>query len=98
MSYSRFGADGSDVYTFPSDSGLECCACHLMPGPFGRSFTTRDLDEFAAHLDAHRAAGDHVPDDVMPEIRRDLDWLIAEGMVTAPPDHQPAATTQEHEA
>jgi hypothetical protein len=92
MSYSRFGADGSDVYTFPSDRGLECCGCPLLPWPPGGSFTTRDLDAFAAHLDQHRAAGHAVPDDVMPAIRADLPWLVADDFV----DRPAAAPTDPH--
>lgn len=30
MSYARFGADGSDVYVFTSDRGIECCGCLLI--------------------------------------------------------------------
>lgn len=31
MSYSRFGAEGSDVYVFTAvDRGLECCGCILQ--------------------------------------------------------------------
>lgn len=30
MSYARFGWDGSDVYVFRSNLGLECCGCLLQ--------------------------------------------------------------------
>ena len=31
MSYARFGSDGSDVYVFVSNIGIECCGCSLIP-------------------------------------------------------------------
>lgn len=59
MSFSRFGADDSDVYTFPNTEGrLECCACSLRRGDH---FTTTDLGKFLQHLEAHSVAGDVVP-------------------------------------
>lgn len=87
MSYSRFGCEGSDVYTYPSDRGLECCGCPLIG-----FFTTRDLDAFAAHLEEHRAAGHTVPDSIMSEIRGDLAWLVDDGIIDAPaPAAEPCA-------
>jgi hypothetical protein len=59
VSFSRFGADGSDIYTFPNSSGdYECCACPLIE----HHFTTRDVSTFIGHLDAHIEAGHTVPD------------------------------------
>lgn len=83
MSYARFGWDGSDVYVYESDRGWECCGCISHEQTFG-SFTTTDLDAFFAHLDEHRRAGHHVPDNVEPDIRDDLandppPWLAAAG-------------------
>jgi hypothetical protein len=30
MSYARFGWQGSDVYVFTSNQGIECCGCSLQ--------------------------------------------------------------------
>jgi hypothetical protein len=74
MSYARFGWDGSDVYVFKSvgdqehpNGWLECCSCSLIPGWF-RAFSTAGM---IWHLWAHMAAGQHVPSDVIPELRAD---------------------------
>lgn len=59
MSWSRWGVDGSSVYTFPNVSGsYECCGC----------FRTRDLRTFLDHLDEHENAGDVVPPYTRPAI------------------------------
>lgn len=59
MSFSRFAADNSDVYTFPnSDGELECCGCLITDT--GR-FTATDVNVFLAHLERHSLAGDVVP-------------------------------------
>lgn len=55
MSYCRFAWDGSDVYVYPSDSGITCCACSLG------GFHGTSPEEAIAHLAAHRRAGDFVP-------------------------------------
>lgn len=73
MSFSRWGADGSNVYTFPDVSGdYECCACHMTPDAIG--FRTPDPDLFIEHLDAHEAEGDVVPAYTRPAIR---EWAAA---------------------
>lgn len=64
MSWSRFG--DSDIYTFPSDRGYECCACSLNAA---ESYTTRDVAEFLAHITRHRAAGDQVPAGIETDVR-----------------------------
>jgi hypothetical protein len=70
MSYARFG-DGSDVYVFmASDGQLECCECSLQQQPYGR-FRATSTDEMVMHLQAHMAAGEHVPDVVIPALRAD---------------------------
>lgn len=57
MSFSRFAADDSDVYTFPCVSGYyECCGCHL-----DGTYRTRDAALFLAHLADHEDAGHTVP-------------------------------------
>jgi hypothetical protein len=77
MSYARFGWDGSDVYVFKSVGNkehpggwLECCGCLLPsnPGRFLQAFSTAGM---IRHLRAHMAAGQHVPSDVIPELRAD---------------------------
>jgi hypothetical protein len=77
MSYARFGCDDSDVYVFATcQGGLECCGCFLsgVSGPSPRFDTS---GEMIAHLDAHRAAGDTVPDYTYEEILKDYPELIA---------------------
>jgi hypothetical protein len=79
MSYSRFGCDGSDVYIFPSDRGLECCVCPLTSTR--QSFVCRTIREMEEHVEAHRAAGQFVPESVIPEIRGDKQWLLDERII-----------------
>lgn len=67
MSYVRFGSDGSDVYVYLSDRGLECCGCRLVE----RGFTAASTEEMVTHLAEHTAAGDGVPDYVVPDLRAD---------------------------
>jgi len=75
MSWSRFGQERyggppSDVYTFPSDGGLECCGCLLRDeNSVGHAFVTDDVDEFMHHLQLHRDAGHAVPDGLEDLIR-----------------------------
>ena len=81
MSYARFGWDGSDVYVFMSvgsaehpNGWLECCSCTLqprVPGGFHEWFRAFSTAEMVAHLEAHIAAGQHVPADVIPCLRGD---------------------------
>lgn len=71
MSWSRFS--DSDIYTFPSEKGYECCACPLMPSASGGgwpdSFTTPSAEVFVDHIGHHRDANHDVPagieDDVL---------------------------------
>jgi hypothetical protein len=68
VSYSRFGWDHSDVYTFEHvGGGLECCGCALHPV----SVRFTDVAEFCRHLDEHTAAGHTVPADVIPAVLAD---------------------------
>jgi hypothetical protein len=60
MSYARFSHDGSDVYVFASDAGLECCGCWLR-GDSRQPVTFRTTAEMIAHLIGHVAAGHSVP-------------------------------------
>ena len=67
MSYSRFGWDGSDVYVFLSVGGhLECCGCLLSD-----EWSYATTDEMIAHLEEHRAAGHHVPEDCIEDLLAD---------------------------
>jgi len=70
MSYARFNCDGSDVYVFANTDGyFECQHTRLVPsklgGPSGWFRTAADM---IAHLAAHRAAGDVVPQDTIDDI------------------------------
>lgn len=62
MSYVRFGQDESDVYVYPTEIGtrraVHCCCCL-------NAYTTSDA---VAHLQEHLAAGDVVPEYVIPNI------------------------------
>ena len=69
MSYCRFGAD-SDVYLFYCH-GVECCGCRL------KDSTVRPIRmEYKvaiAHVKEHIAAGDLVPDHVIPSLEEELE-------------------------
>jgi hypothetical protein len=54
MSYCRFGAD-SDVYVYPSFSGIVCCACRMGQDE------PMDAAAMLAHLRLHERGGDVVP-------------------------------------
>jgi hypothetical protein len=55
VSYARFGSDGSDVYVFFSDDGLECCGSPAPRRAARRRFPRRRLRRDVYH---------HVPNDV----------------------------------
>lgn len=81
MSYTRFGCDGSDIYVIPTHSGLECCGCPLGMAAGTGSYYTRDIDAFHAHLEAHTAAGHHVPDYLTNLLESERQWMIHEGVL-----------------
>jgi hypothetical protein len=58
VSYCRWAWDGSDVYVFESERGLECCGCHLKPTG---DFVAEDNEDMIVHLAEHRRAGQYVP-------------------------------------
>lgn len=60
MSFARFGRDGSHVYVFRTEKGVECCGCILDRTGF-YSFITDRGDLMLAHLNRHREKGGHVP-------------------------------------
>ena len=65
MSYARFGED-SNVYVYLIDDGwLTCSSRH------DEDFYAESTAEMVEHLEAHKAAGDLVPDDVIPTLWRD---------------------------
>lgn len=74
MSYVRFGVDESSVYVYLDVSGYLRCqhAPTLRPsklgGDDGIATVTADM---VAHLRAHVAAGDHVPDGVIEHLEQD---------------------------
>ena len=82
MSYVRFGQDGSAVYVFAAqdDSGhtwLECGGCLLH----GSSYLASSTTEMITHLAEHSAAGQFVPECVVPELQADdpLNFPIGAG-------------------
>ena len=78
MSWTRF--TDSDVYTFPSDKGLECCGCSLRGDdePW-RCWTS--VTEFEQHLQAHADAGQHVDvQDIIAAVRADMNESYMEGI------------------
>lgn len=66
MSFTRFGFDNADVYTFCSRDGFECCGCPTGKDAAGKlilgdSYTTKHAGEFLRHMRGHRDAGFAVP-------------------------------------
>lgn len=59
MSICRFWWDGSDVYLYYSDRGVECCGCRLSEN--SQVFDEDDAEGVVAHLNAHVTAGHVVP-------------------------------------
>jgi len=71
MSWSRFGLDKSDVYTFPnSDGRYECCGCILVVDEKPLGYHLADTAEsFLEHLQEHVRAGHRVPDYTFGAVR-----------------------------
>jgi hypothetical protein len=67
MSYCRFFWDGSDVYVYESDRGIECCGCAL--NEYGVTLETPA--EMIEHLMEHRAAGHCVPEYALEALREE---------------------------
>lgn len=72
MSYVRFGEGGSDVYVYPSSSGIECCGCRF-PADRDPTFTSRQ--KAIDHLVAHQEAGHTVPDYVIERLRQEIESM-----------------------
>ena len=60
MSYVRFWHDGSDVYVFESNRGVECCGC-ILAGEDESSPVYDSESKAAEHLLSHVGAGHCVP-------------------------------------
>jgi len=67
VSYCRFAWDGSDVYVYESDRGIECCGCR-----FEEDFVADEPEEMIAHLARHRRAGHFVPAHAIESLWRDI--------------------------
>lgn len=67
MSYCRFAWDGSDVYIFESERGIECCGCR-----FKDDFVTDEPEAMIAHLARHRRAGHYVPRHAIESLWADI--------------------------
>jgi hypothetical protein len=65
MAVCRFGED-SDVYVYYStQGGIECSRCSLLGNSLYRA---NNEHEMIAHLNKHKAAGDHVPADAFERL------------------------------
>ena len=82
MSYCRFAWDGSDVYVFESERGIECCGCR-----FNEDFVTDEPEQMIAHLARHRRAGHFVPEHAITGL-----WADIPG-AQRPPEHEPPLLT-----
>jgi len=78
VSFCRFAWDGSDVYVFESQSGIECCGCKL-----GTNFCTSEPEQMIVHLGQHRRAGHFVPEHAITGL-----WNYIPG-ATSPAEAQP---------
>jgi len=67
MSFCRFAWDGSDVYTYQSAQGYECCGCK-----FTGFATFGTPEELIAHLGLHRRAGHFVPEYAITGLWQDI--------------------------
>ena len=82
MSWSRF--TDSDVYTFCSNRGLECCGCSLRSRD-DPHLTWGSVAEFAEHLREHAAAGHDVDVDYLVRvITADLGQPFMDGITAHP--------------
>lgn len=72
MSYARFGQQGSDVYVyFDKTEGYVCSCCGLAEGP--DRTTLRRATRMIRHLEAHRDAGDTVPERAFALLLKDTE-------------------------
>ena len=70
MAYARFGAH-SEVYVYEDARGFLCCMrCVLSEA---RETQTKSRSEMVKHLEAHRRAGQKVPDDAMERLKAEIE-------------------------
>lgn len=81
----------SDVYVYEHYAGfIECCGCSLGEIEDGEEFAFVQLNtarEALEHLDAHRAAGDRVPEYAYEYIRKEHEDLDAQIQPYVEPEH-----------
>ena len=70
MAYSRFRTDGSDVYILEDSRGFICCMRCSLNGELETRTNTRS--EMLAHMEAHRKAGEIVPDYAFENLRAEI--------------------------
>lgn len=79
MAYRRFNRE-SDVYVYPTDRGVECCACTLGPPDFPTFFTITQIRD---HFRNHEIAGDKLGgslESLITEIWYDrVLWMVTSG-------------------
>lgn len=69
MAYARFSPD-SDVYVYEDGRGFLCCMrCQLGETDQTR---TKSRSEMIKHLEAHRGAGEKVPEDALEKLRAEI--------------------------
>jgi len=74
MSYCRWGENGSDVYVFGTGTGYVCMGCKFTKAKGDPAYDTTFFHTRAgmlAHLYAHRAASDMVPEKALERLRRE---------------------------
>src|SRR3990167_2126089 len=69
MSYCRFAWDGSDVYVYGGEHGIECCGCGLEE----HGTRTDTPEEMIMHLAEHKKAGHFVPLYAIERLWRDIE-------------------------
>jgi hypothetical protein len=74
MSYCRF-SDG-DVYMYPTNKGIECCACKLTRRNANYGLYENKLfdteEEALAHLKEHIKAGHRVPEYAIEMLEKEM--------------------------
>lgn len=79
MSYARHGCDGSDVDVYHSSQGYVCQECSIWPPDKYRRkelhyvWTCATPAQMLEHVQAHRAAGQCVPEYALERLRGDVE-------------------------
>ena len=68
MSYCRFAWNGSEMYVYEGQRGIECCGCRLSD----QWFTTSEPEEMIKHHALHRRAGHFVPESAILALWEDV--------------------------